>query len=149
VRDFWSDILYPFFLVIGTVAFCLGPVIIWALVCLVSGSRVPDTIWVVVGGGLLYLPMALLGVALCETMAGVNPILVVPSILKVPLEYLAACVLLGLLVALRFSIGTFVSGALPVVGSLIDGFFALYFLTVEMRILGLTYFANEEKLGWF
>jgi hypothetical protein len=35
------------------------------------------------------------------------------------------------------------------VPTIITGFVALYFLTVEMRILGLLYYANQRRLGWF
>jgi hypothetical protein len=29
------------------------------------------------------------------------------------------------------------------------GFAGLYLLTVDMRILGLLYLANKDRLGWF
>ena len=38
---------------------------------------------------------------------------------------------------------------LPVVGSLFGQLGALYFLAVEMRILGLLYYTNRQRIGWF
>jgi hypothetical protein len=36
-----------------------------------------------------------------------------------------------------------------VVPQLIAAFVFLYFLTVQMRLLGLMYFAKRQKIGWF
>ena len=36
-----------------------------------------------------------------------------------------------------------------IVPAVVGKFVSLYGLTVEMRILGLLYYANKEKLAWF
>jgi len=38
---------------------------------------------------------------------------------------------------------------IPVVPALLSGFVSLYFLTAEMRLLGVMYYTNKEKLNWF
>ncbi len=79
-----------------------------------------------------------------------NPLLVIPSILKIFPAYLVACLFLGLIVGVKV-LGQFLLGLIPVpfVPNLIVGFLSLYFLTVQMRVLGLMYHANREHLGWF
>ena len=150
VSDFASDILYPLFLVIGTVAFCFVPAIGLVIARSVYHWETATPVVVAVAAGLLYLPMGLMAVALWDSLAALNPLLIIPSILKVPLQYLTACVLLAAVVGLRYFSGQFVGGASPLlVGLPIVDFLGLYFLMVEMRILGLIYYGNEEKFGWF
>jgi len=38
---------------------------------------------------------------------------------------------------------------LPVISSLVVSFLSLYFTTLQMRILGILYFTNKDRLGWF
>jgi len=38
---------------------------------------------------------------------------------------------------------------IPLLPALVASFLSLYWLTVEMRIIGLLYYTNKEKLGWF
>ena len=98
-----------------------------------------------------YFPMAVLAVAMSDSVLAVNPLVVVPAILKVPLEYLVVLMVAGTAVAARLA-GTLVLPAiLPVmvVPGLIGTFLALYLATVLMRLLGLMYCANRDKLGWF
>lgn len=148
-RGFWSDILHPLFLVVATAALCFLPAIVLALADIFSDWDGKTATWIALAAGMLYLPMGLLAVALCDSVAALNPFLVVTSILKVPVEYLTACVALGLIFALRYSMGAYLTESLPIFGSLVDTFVWLYFLVVEMRIIGLIYYAKEERLGWF
>ena len=148
--DFASDILYPLFLVIGTVALCFLPAIVLLIVPAFSDWETTRLVRIAFVAGLLYLPMGLMAVALRDSLAALNPLLIIPSIVRVPLQYLTACVLLAAVVALRYFAGRFVGGALPLlIGLLIVDFLGLYFLMVEMRILGLIYYGNEKRFRWF
>jgi hypothetical protein len=76
---------------------------------------------------------------------------VIPAISKVPLQYLVTCIILGLIVATR-SVGvTYLPTLIPIpfVPIFVASFIGLYFLTVECRILGILYFCNKQKFGWF
>ena len=111
---------------------------------------------------LLYFPMAFLAVAILDSPAAANPLVVVPSILKVPAQYLVTVVILcgvfgvrimgGMAVAvaseatytttdMSVMFGGFAAGALW-------SFISIYLLTVAMRILGLLYLTQRDKLGW-
>ena len=61
-----------------------------------------------------------------------------------------ACLILGVIVALRYAGELFLRQwiPIPVVPALIMSFFSLYFLMLEMRILGLVHYAKRRELGW-
>jgi hypothetical protein len=111
----------------------------------------------------LYFPMALLAVAMKDTPIAANPLIVVPSILKAPLEYLVTVVLMAVILAL-YNSGDMVIKAIFPKGLLTHSvpklfgfmgawafwyFFQLYLLAVNMRILGLLYVTKKRKLAWF
>lgn len=117
----------------------------------------PTTDWAMLGLGFIvfgavYYPMALLAVAMFDSVAGVNPIIVLPSIFKTPLQYLVVLVLIGFMWFIRqalslallvLPLGWRFAAFLPV------EFFTFYSLIVSARIMGLLYKANAAKLGWF
>ncbi|KPJ59543.1 MAG: hypothetical protein AMJ42_01915 [Deltaproteobacteria bacterium DG_8] len=145
--DFWGDIIRPMLLVFTTTLVCLSPAIIYLVR---SGQELSPTdplLCIAIVAGLLYFPMGLLAVALFNRILALNPLLVVSSILKVPLEYLIACVVLPLVyVASMFGEGLF--GSITFLGHILSCFFSLYFMMVEARILGLIYYANKNRLRW-
>jgi FHA domain-containing protein/B-box zinc finger protein len=113
--------------------------------------------------GCLYFPMAFLAVAMKDTVLAANPLVVVPAILKIPFQYLVASILLMSVFGFR-QLGSLLSGVAGAVSlSTHDisvffialgvqaawAFLSVYLLTVNMRVLGLLYNANKEKLGWF
>ena len=95
--------------------------------------------------------MAFMAVSVSDSMAAANPLLVIPSILRIPLQYLLTVLLLGSVLALRWAGEAFLESLLPMpfLAGIILGFVSLYLFTVEMRILGLLYLANQDRLGWF
>ncbi len=145
--QFWSDIMEPFLLFAGTVVICIGP----ALACLLFGSdSVKMAFLPLIALGGFYFPMALLAVGMSDNIAAVNPLLVIPSILKIFPAYLVACLFLGLVVGVKV-LGQFLLGLvpLPILPNLIISLLSLYFLTVQMRVLGLMYYCHRDQLGWF
>lgn len=113
--------------------------------------------------GSLYFPMAFLAVAMKDTVLAANPLVVLPAILKMPLEYLVTSILLMSVFGLR-QLGDILSSvAGGVTFSTRDmsvlfmalgvqavwAFAKIYLLTVNMRILGLLYITKKEKFGWF
>jgi hypothetical protein len=99
--------------------------------------------------GCCYAPMALLAVAMDDSLLALNPMLVVPSILRVPLEYLVSCVMLVVLLA---GLGGLIQLAdnlqQPFISQILGMFLSLYIAVVVMRLLGLLYYTRKERLGW-
>ncbi|MDB6064416.1 MAG: domain containing protein [Pedosphaera sp.] len=158
VGNFMDDIIVPCLQLVGTVVLCFGPAIgmaIWAGVKAGEELAAPDPmmalgVMAAVAVGCLYFPMAFLGVAMFDTVTAINPMLVVPAICKVPLQYLVACVLFAVVIMVRMAGGIIANLIpIPVVPTVISSFLGLYFLTVQCRVLGLLYFSNKQKLGWF
>jgi hypothetical protein len=103
--------------------------------------------------GVLYFPMALLGVAMYDSAAGVNPVIIVPAIFKVPLQYLLIVVLVGIMYMIRHFLDLMVD-MLPgllmkVIVFLPVEVVVFYTLIVTGRLLGLLYAANRQKFAWF
>jgi hypothetical protein len=145
-----EDVSRPFFQALATIIVCFLPGVVAILMFRDQdwGRAVSMTIFCLGG---LYLPMAFLAVALFDAVEVLNPLFIIPSILRVLKEYLVACGILVVIVILHIVVGFVLENYLPIMGvsGLISGFLGLYFLTVEMRILGLLYRTQEETLGWF
>jgi len=152
ITNFVEDLLIPCLQLLATVLLSFGPfigVLIWSAnggEGLAAMAILPAIIL-----GCLYFPMGFLAVAMFDTVTALNPMLIVPSIIKVPLQYLTACLLLGVVFAVRWAGNVLLPMVIPViiVPDIISSFIGLYFLTVQCRILGLLYFTNKPLLGWF
>ena len=102
--------------------------------------------------GLVYYPMSFLAFAMVDSLNGLNPVIVIPAIVKLPLQYLAILILIGGLILIR-GILNLLCGGLPFLWRLACyvplEFLAFYSLIVSARLLGLLYKSNSARLGWF
>ncbi len=154
LTNFWDDILRPLLLVISTALFSFLPLIVHVLSFAWSApgdATYPrDALyWLCLGWGLMYLPMALIAVALFDSFMALNPLVVIGGILKTLPAYLFAAAIFFVCYFVSAWVKELISAAVPVVGSLIAGAVALYFLMVEMHVLGLLYNTHAKRLGWF
>lgn len=147
VSSFGEEVLQPFLQFLGTFLLCLAPGIL--------GIRFgpPDFkgyfyALYLLGG--LYLPMALLTVAMHDTIAALDPRIVLSSILRVPLGYAGVCVTLAAIVGVDLGMGWLANSiGMPIATSLLTGFVSLYLQVVAMRVLGLFYYCQKDRLKWF
>lgn len=151
VTSIWEDILSPLFKFVCMCLLMLGPGLGFIVLTAQGHEWAPLAIIPSFILGALYFPMALLAVAMFDSLAALNPLIIIPSILKVPLQYLLVLGILGLIVLARWGgeLALALLIPIPVVPGIISSFFWLYFLTVEARILGLLYLSNKDRLGWF
>lgn len=145
-----ADFLQPCLLLMATIALCLGPG--YALVRF--GTAADSTAQIGLGiallaGGAVYLPMALLAVAMTDSVVGLDPRVVIPSIAAIPIKYLGLVALLALVLViktgLQFTVDQLQIGLLS---TLINGFLSLYFAVVQARMLGLLYFTSRHRFRW-
>jgi len=159
-----EDILLPFGRFLGLIVLCFLPGIavgVWA-----ASSHHPlggqaFVVAMILGGG--YFPMAFLAVSLHDSILVANPMLVIPSILKAPLEYFVALLAFGAFSGSQ-ALGDWVSKtAFPdsfstqsmsrlflMIGvRLLWAFLNFYLVIVAVRILGTISVARKERLGWF
>ena len=157
ISAFWDDILIPFFQTMGLFLICFGPTIalgFWAgFDAVTSGNADPTKFILIIAAvvaGATYYPMAMLALAMFDSVVSANPLVVIPAIIRVPLEYLLVLVITGIIFAAKIAQGFLVEYLLvPILPNLIIAGIGLYFLTVQGRMLGLMYYAKRDKLGWF
>ncbi len=131
-----------------TIAFCFGP----AFLVATFGAKEDGPDWRVVSAlalvGAVYFPMAMLAVAMFDTLAALNPLVVVRAIVAAPLHYLLTLIVFAGLAALKVVTGR-LEAAIPYVGGVIDQFDALWSAVFLARILGGLYYVNRNKFNWF
>jgi len=159
-----SGVIGAAFTLLGTILLSFGIPIGLFAARLFGGVDIPMGIIIAtIGLGCLYFPMAFLAVAMKDSVLAGNPLVVVPSIMKIPVHYTVAALLLLGVFGIRL-LGGVVSGVAGEVSfsttdtsalfialgvQAVWTFLSVYLLTVNIRILGLLYNANKEKLGWF
>jgi hypothetical protein len=105
---------------------------------------------VLLAGGLVYLPMALLALGIYDNILAINPMVVAVSIARAPLAYLAACGVLGLLAASVAAADYWIrrNANVPILASVVDEFLSLYTLSVMARLMGQFYHTKKDALKW-
>ena len=106
-----------------------------------------------VGLGLVsafMMPMAWLAISMHETVMGLSPHVVIPSILRIPGHYMLIVIELIILICINIGLELlFDYFRIPIITSLITSFLGVYFMMVICRLLGSRYFLNRHRLGWF
>ncbi len=154
-----DDVFGGFLRLAGTVvmSFCLT---LGLMVARLSGVDISvSAIMISMFIGCLYFPMAFLVVAMKDNVMACNPLVVVPSILRVPGQYLITVILLISIFGVQ-EIGSLISSAAGSVAftttsmsvmfmsfgiKLVWSLIKVYLLTVNMRILGLLFLTQKEK----
>ena len=135
LSDYSSEVTTPFFHFLGMVLFCFAPAIFLTIYAADSegGAWLG---WATVAAiiiGAVYFPMAFTAVAMFDSLAAVNPLLVIPSILKIPKKYALTIALFGAILILRWlavKILPELLGVPYILPAIISNFFGLYLLAV-------------------
>jgi hypothetical protein len=145
ISAFWDDMVVPFFRFTTIWLLCLGPGI-----AMMFWMRTPLAGLPLIFLGLFCLPMAILTVGMADSVTGLNPFIIFSGIGKVPLPYLTTCGIFLLVIALVHGVQMLIEWTgIPILPTVIGSFISLYGITVEMRLLGLLYYTNKDKLAWF
>jgi hypothetical protein len=158
-----DDLFSACFRLVGTVLIAFGPTMVLAYLAIAQEQPIAGIALIpaVIFGG-LYLPMAFLAVAMKDNIMAANPLIVIPSIVRVPLEYLVTVILGAGIFGARYFGDMLTSGMAgdAMMGSSVTrmlllfglralwAFFSVYLLIVMMRILGLLYLTKRDRLGW-
>jgi hypothetical protein len=154
MSDFSGEVRSPFFQFLGLVALCFAPAIVLTIY---AGHAEEGGPWLGVATvaamliGAIYFPMAFAAVAMYDSLGAVNPLLIVPSILKIPKEYAITIALFAVILTVRWVCVNVVPELLGIpyiLPAIIANFLGLYLLVVEMRILGLMCRTKKDELGW-
>jgi pSer/pThr/pTyr-binding forkhead associated (FHA) protein len=160
----FDDIFGGFLRLTATVLVSFGLAIV--LACVMFAAEQPLAAIAIIPAvalGCLYFPMALLAVAILDSIGAVNPLLVIPAILKAPLQYLVTVIVMGGVFGVRIlgdvvvgamSTGTYTTRSMSELLSVLGlracwAFASIYLLTANMRLLGLLYVEKKEEFAWF
>ena len=123
-----GDFVSPVLQFIGTALFAFGPFIA------LNSFAPPDAAWrlgaivaAIIFGG-LYFPMAFLAVTMADSLSALNPLIIIPAILKIPAAYLLMVILTVAIVGAG-SFGELLLGRslpVPILPGLISEFLTSY-----------------------
>ena len=148
--NFIDDILLPFIQAAGLFVLYLLP----ALLAWIFLDKDQLATYLIAGGlllvGLFMMPMAWLAISMHESIFGLSPHFVLPSILRIPSHYMLIFVELVVLVAINVGLEFLLQLVpIPFVGGFVSSFLSVYFMMVICRLLGSLYFINRQRLAWF
>jgi hypothetical protein len=140
----FMDTLKQMLWVLGAILFCLFP----ATLYFYHYKKTDELFWGILAAGWFFMPMTLLSAVLHDTVGGLNPFLIVISIVRVLLKYF----LLVMVVSIPFGLSAVVavySKRFGIWFSLPAQAISLYLAFVGAAILGRFYYVNEARLDWF
>ncbi|MHC4574325.1 MAG: TFIIB-type zinc ribbon-containing protein [Planctomycetota bacterium] len=149
----FGELVSQFLEAFGCLAFFALPSVLY----FIYTRQTDHTFWALFTLGVLLFPMGLLAVIMFDSLSGLNPILIVGSILSALLPYLG---LILLIAALLFSVKIIAPMAASVLsgGSTLalaatfvlygTGILDFYMMMVIAHLLGRFYYRYQEKLNW-
>jgi FHA domain-containing protein len=148
LSEWQADILAPMFQFLVVCVISFGPALVFRIW---FDGEYMWAVWGLMLFGCFYFPMALLGVAMFDSLAALNPLFIIGSILRVPAEYSVVALVFTVILALRVLVEKVLTMVLniPLVPVLIADLMGIYLLIVQTRILGMLYLARRDTLGWF
>jgi hypothetical protein len=151
VSDLAGDVLVPLLQLAVTILACLAPAIVVGMFVQAHEARGQTAVLIACGWGVIYFPMAFLAVAMFDSLAALNPLLLLPSMARIPGSYLLTVAIMSAVLAAKWAGDYFLPRVFPVpiVPSVLSTLAGLYLVMVEARVLGLLYRANKDRLGWF
>ena len=151
LSDWKDDIVVPYLQLLALVVLTFGPsmlVLVWQSW---HGTVLRTAYFSTLGFGLWLAPMGMLGLAMFDSVAVLNPLALTSTILRVPFQYLVAAAAFELVLVFHLYGEGVIRAAIhiPFVPRLVSGLLYFYLLAVGMRILGLLYLNYSDKFGWF
>lgn len=164
ITNWIGDLVTPCLKWFVSLAVAFGPAILCFLMASPIDGGLPDSgelasreqaLWLGAALGLfllgvVYFPMAILGVAMSDSLGALSPAFVMRSIAAVPGSYAAVVTMMLVLLFLRSVVDALMRRLpVPLVDHFTGAFISLYFGFVQARILGVLYRIHRERLGWF
>lgn len=112
--------------------------------------RFDTTFWLLAGGSAFLYPMALLAVIMFDSIEGLNPLIIIPSIFSTFFQYCGLIILIAAIIFLYVLTVKFLPlnpYARMVLSPLVQAA-ELYLTMVAAHLLGRFYFKYQEKLNW-
>ena len=132
-------------MILGTVAVCLLPGIVYYLV----RETIDINFWLLLAAGGFFLPMAMLSVIMQDGLWGLNPFRIVVSIIRTFLKYCCVAGMFYVPIAIIAYFIIYVPMKNNAVTNLLFRAMYVYLLIVASHILGRFFYNNKERLDWF
>lgn len=140
----FEDIVRPFFRLFFLLFACLGP---GAFVMAWSSPTLGMPVLLL---GAYCMPMCMLTTAVADGLGGLNPLIILSSIAKVPGPYFLVCALFVVVLGIRSGSSAILGTIpIPILPTLVFNFVILAGWAITMRALGLFYRKYKTKLAWF
>jgi hypothetical protein len=145
--EFWSQV----FLVIGVAAVCFFPAIIYYI----TTERTDLVFWLLLAGGIFFLPMVILTAVLFDSVNAINPVTIIISIYRTFLPYCGLILIFSMLAGLIAPIRLYLSQPQALLGYYLLGtafmrykIVFVYLAMVSAHLLGRFYLRYKKKLDW-
>lgn len=139
------ELLWQVFELLACLAVCAAPVAAYYGYT----RRIDLTFWILAGSGAFLYPMTLLGVLMFDSIAGLNPLIIIPSIFSTFFQYCGLVILIGAILYLLIQTQRILQPGL--LGFVLYPLFQaaeLYLAMIAAHLLGRFYFNYKEKLNW-
>ncbi len=151
IRSATSDCVQPFRLWVTCQLVCFAPALVAGFLATVQSSStfLGMAIAFTLAGAFCF-PMSLLAVAMADTGEAIDPVFIYRSIRAVGWDYLLLLAVLALLVTAHLAGNVAAEHyQIPGLRMVWSSANAVYFGVVLARLLGVFYYSNRERLGWF
>jgi DNA-directed RNA polymerase subunit RPC12/RpoP len=139
------ELLWQLFELLACLAVCAAPVAVYYGFT----HRIDLTFWILAGSGAFLYPMTLLGVLMFDSINGLNPIIIIPSIFSTIFQYCGLVILIGAILFLLVQTQRILQpGFLGFVLYPLLQAAELYLAMIAAHLLGRFYFKYQEKLNW-
>jgi hypothetical protein len=140
------ELLWQVLELFACLVLCAAP----ALAYYTYTHKIDTPFWWLTGFGAFIYPMSLLSVIMFDSVNGLNPLVIIPSIFSAFFQYCGLVVLIGAIVFLYIqTIKLFPDDFfLRMVLSPLIQAVELYLAMMAMHLLGRFYFKYQEKLNW-
>lgn len=139
----WAEMIFgQFFLIILAGLVCFAPAVIYVF----KTQSIDAVFWALLLLGEFIYPMIFLIIAITGRFAAFNPLLIISSILKAPIQYIAIVAVFAGISYLR-NLSQVSLMKIPVLGFFIGEFITFYSMIVQMRLLGIFYRSNEQSFS--
>ncbi len=140
------ELLWQVFELFACLVLCAAP----ALAYYTYTHKIDTPFWWLAGFGAFIYPMALLSVIMFDSVNGLNPLIIIPSIFSAFFQYCSLVVLISAIVFLYVQTIKLIPDDffLRMVLSPLIQAVELYLAMMAMHLLGRFYFKYQEKLNW-
>jgi hypothetical protein len=128
------------------VLFCFSFFVAPAIAYFRYSGKIDYVFFLLCGYAAVFFPMGLLAVIMFDSIVGLNPFLIVGSILKTFFQYIA--MVLSFLLIIGLYVFTFIAAFLSYFITIFSEVVLLYLLMIFAHLLGRFYWRNRGKLQW-